>query len=351
MRRTLEAIFRRPLLLLIPILLLPIIGVAFEYYTVPRTYQATASIWALQRYFVVGATGPESDLTSTPAETQATALNEFLQTRTFAMSVAQGIDLAPTLGLSGVANDSQIAQDSIYSDISKHVVATPVAYNLYLISYTNKDPATAQEVVKSVIAKFGSQGPGFSVAGAQNLLTGYQTQLANAQKTLDEAISSETHYAAIHPDVKLGSDPEYELLDTQRLQALTNVQNIQNTINTIQQSIFNTQGTGTNTLFQVIDPPQQPNRPASRTKDYILGGGMGLGIALLACIVYLVIVVRRNRGVYSDRDLQDLVSFPVVMQLPTLTPAAVSLLAKKTVPGQALLTDRKSSANGHVTGS
>ena len=94
MTRTLEAIFRHPLQLLILIILPPIIAVAVAYFMTPRTYQSTASVWALQRYFVIGATGPESNLAAFPAQTQATALTELLQTRTFALAVAQTVLVA-----------------------------------------------------------------------------------------------------------------------------------------------------------------------------------------------------------------------------------------------------------------
>jgi uncharacterized protein involved in exopolysaccharide biosynthesis len=350
-RRTLEAIFRHPLQLLALIVLLPVVGVAVAYFIVPRTYQSTASLWALQRYFVIGSTGPESDLLATPAQTQATALTELLQTRSFVDSIVNGIDLAPTLGLdSTVLNNPQQLEETLVNEISKHVVVTPSTYDLFEISYINRNPRIAQKIVASIITNYGTQSLALSVAEGKNLLANYQTQLANAQDELTKAVTAETQYARSHPNLtqtQLANDPQYALLDTQRLQAQATVQNLLNTINTIQQAI-NTQGTQAGTLFQVIDAPQVPYLPVSRTKNYLIGGGMGLAVALLACVLYLVIVVRRDRGVYSASDLQDFVAFPVIMQLPNLTPAARSLLNSTKIHGQALLTERKSSANGHL---
>lgn len=351
MRRTLEAIFRHPLQLLTLIVLLPIVGVAVAYVMVPRTYQSTASLWALQRYFVIGSTGPESDLLSTPAQTQATALTELLQTRSFVDSVVKGIDLAPTLGLdSTVMNNPQQLEETLFSEISKQTVITPSAYDLFEISYINRNPHIAQQVVASIIANYGTQGLGLSIAEGQNLLVSYQTQLVNAQKNLNDAVTAETQYARAHPNLtqaQLANDPQYALLDAQKMQAQSTVQNLHNTINTIQQAI-NTQGTQSGTLFQVIDAPQIPYLPVSRTKNYLIGGGAGLVIALLACIMYLVIVVRRDRGVYSVDDLQDLVAFPIIMQLPNLTSEAVALLTTTKMHGQTLLAERQGSAHGHL---
>lgn len=351
MRRTLELIFRHPLQLLTLIALLPAIGIAVVYVMVPRTYQSTASLWALQRYFVIGSTGPESDLLSTPAQTQATALTELLQTRSFVDSVVKGIDLASALGLdSAVLNDPQLLEEDLFNEISKHVVVTPSAYNLFEISYANRNPQIAQQIVASVIARYGTQGLALSVVEGQNLLGSYQAQLVTAQKDLNSAVTLETQYARARPGLnqaQLATDPQYALLDAQRVQAQTTVQNLQNTINTIQQSI-STQGTQVETLFQVIDTPQY--LPVSRTKNYLFGGGIGFAVALLASILYLVIMVRRDRGIYSPDDLQGLVAFPIVMQLPNLEPATVSLLTTQKIHGQALLTDGSSRANGHLDG-
>src|SRR5947209_2703031 len=105
-------------------------GVGFAYFYYPHKYQSTASLWAFRRYVIIGATGPESDLSSTPAQTQATALSELLQSRSFALLVAKGTDLAPTLSLSSsVLADPQLLDDALVNDISHNVVVTAQGYN------------------------------------------------------------------------------------------------------------------------------------------------------------------------------------------------------------------------------
>jgi len=352
MRRTLEAIFRHPLRLLILIVLLPIIGVGVAYFVVSKTYQSTASLWALHRYEIIGSTGSESNTLATPAETQATALTELLQTRTFSLSVVKGIDIAPTLNLSSsvMANPKQL-QDALFDEISKKVVVTSGGYNLFEISYTNRNPRVAQQVVRAVVQFYGSQSLGLSVVEGQNLLASYQIQLQNAQQQTDNAVTAEAQYVASHPALTPNtelSDPQYKQLDANRVQTQALVQNIQNTMNTIQQAI-SAQGKAANSLYEVIDAPQIPTTAQSRSKDYMIGGGVGLAIALLADIIYLIILIRRDRAIYSAEDLQNVTAFPIVMQLPTLTPATVSLLATGGVGDRALLIDTKSSSNGHAT--
>src|SRR2546421_7366584 len=148
---------------------------------VPRTYQSTASLWALHRYQVIGVTGPESDLLSTPAQTQATALSELLQSRVFALSVAHATSLSSTLDAS-VQKDPQLRDDALFNEISQHVQVGAQGYNLFTITYVNHNPEVAQQVVQAVIQNFGLQSQGFSVVEGQLLLESYQTELVKAKQ-------------------------------------------------------------------------------------------------------------------------------------------------------------------------
>lgn len=326
MKRTLEALFRHSWQIFLLLMLFPVVGVAVTYVFVPRTYQATASLWALHRYAVIGATGAESDLTATPSQTQATALTDLLQTRSFTQAVTQGIDLAHPLGLgSSVIADPQQLQQALFTEISTHVVVTASGYNLFKLSYINRDPLVAQQIIRAVISNYGSQSLGLSVAEGKDLLTSYQAQLQSVMQTENAAVNAEAQYLQQHPDLassptKQAADPQYQQLEAARVQAQASVETIQNQINTLQQSIGTTGGS-TNTLFQTLDAPQVT--PVSRTKSYLVGGGVGLGVALLADIIFLVLLVRRDRAIYSPSDLEEVVALPVIMRLPRLTAASV----------------------------
>ena len=334
MRRTLEAIFRRPFQLLLLIIVLPVLGVAVAYFVIPRTYQTTATLWALRRYEIIGATGPESDLQATPADTQATALTELLQSQAFALLIAKESNVVSTLNLgSSVLSDPLRLDDALYAEISKHVLAVSDGYNLFTISYANHDPEVAQRVVAAVIKNYGIQSQTFSVAEAQQLLNNYNTQLAKAQQNVNAAVAAELKYAQQHPDLTkadLATDPQYVQLDTQKQQAQTTLQNIQTNISTVNQEMA-AEGSSANSLFQVLDAPVANYVPTSRTKDYLIAGVVGLVVALLACTLYIVILVRRNRAVYTAVELQEASVFPVIMQLPTLAPETLPMLVKRTL--------------------
>jgi len=295
----------------------------------PKMYQSVGSVWAWHRYAVISPTGPESDLNSTPAQTQATALSELLKTRKFALDVVKGIDLASTMNIGeGVKSDTQELDDLLFNEIAANVVVTPQAYQLYTVTYASKNPEIAQKIVLSVIQNFGTQSTNLTAAEGQHLLDNYRAQLKQAQVEQDKALHEQQQYTASHRSLsqaELAADPEYQKLDSASKQAAANTQNIQDQINIIQQSL-GANGNGATTLFEIVDAPQVPQQPLSRTQKYLVGGGAALAIALLADIIYLIILVRRDHSIYSAYDLQDVITLPVLMQLPALTPASAALL-------------------------
>jgi hypothetical protein len=325
--RVLEAFFRHPMQLLLMLIFPIVVGLAIAY-VMPRSYQSSASLWALHRYEIIGATGPESDLQSTPSATQVAALSELLLSRDFTLAVAKSTDLAATMQLTGI--DSQIADDTLSQEVTKHVIVTSRGNNLYEITYTNQNPRVAYQVVAAVIKEYQLQGQGFSVVEGERLLQGYQTQSAQAKSAADTDAKTESQYLTDHPDLtKSGAnplnDPEYALLDAKRLQSQSTLQNLQTTIATISQEIA-TQNTGTGSFFQTLDQPLQPNVAVSRSKNLLVAGGVGAAIGLLACVLYILMLVRRDRALYTALDLQKITGHPVLMQLPQLSQTTIQAI-------------------------
>ncbi len=330
MYRVLEVFFRHPFRVLLMFIMAPAIAIGITYFVAPHTYQAAASLWAYERYTVITAYGTDSNLYVTPAQTQATALTELLHSRSFVLSVVTGINIAPTLNISSsAASNPQTRGDDIFADISKNAVVTPLDYSLYTITYTNTDSRVAQQVVAAIVKQFGIQGVQFTYAQAQRLLQVYQSQLGQARQQANSAVLAEQQYLSGHPELTRPgisplNDPQYAALDQQRLQDQYSVQSIQTSVGTLNQEI-NAQGTNSVSLFKEIDPPLVPGLPLSRTKQFLVDGGIGLAIGLIACIVYMLIMVRRDRAIYISRDLEKFAAMPVLMQLPHLKSAEVGL--------------------------
>jgi uncharacterized protein involved in exopolysaccharide biosynthesis len=316
MMKTIEILFRNKLRLLALLLLPTLVGAAIVL-ALPRQYQASAGLWALHRYEILGATGPESDLTSSPATTQATALTELLGTRSFALAVAYDTDLPQHIGVP--SSDIQSFQDALYAQISSHVLVTAVGYNLFEISYTSSNPQIAGQVVQQVVSHYGTESASQSTAEGEQLLLSYQSQLTDAQKVADTATKQATEYLQAHQltPVTAQLDPGYQSLSAQADQARAALSNVQNNINTINQYLP-TLSTGSSGLDTTLDAPVVPTRPESRTKSFLLGGGIGLALGLLVAIGYLLILMRLDQSIYSPVDMLGITPYPVLVQVPRL---------------------------------
>lgn len=325
MRRTLEAIFRHQLQLAI-MMIVPILIALAVVMLQPRAYEASTTLWALQRYSVIGATGPEADLTATPASTQATALQELLQTRSFSLSVANETQLASTYPASTRDNVNTL-NDALFSEISKNVRVTPSGYNLYQVVYDNKNPQIAQQVIAAVVDRFGAEASQFSVVEAKQLLLTYAGQLNQAKTTSTNATEAASKYLATHPASTAQNDPVYSQLLIQAQADQANVLNLQATIAQINQQLA-TVGNGSGGLYSVIDAPAVGDKPVSRLKTLLLGGGIGLAVALLGCTIYLVMLLRQDHTAQASTDLRRVTTYPVLLEIPYLPATTMSLPAE-----------------------
>lgn len=322
MTKVIEILFRNKGKL-VALLLLPVLVSGVIVFFLPRSYQATARLWALQRYAVISATGIESDIQSTEAMTQATALNEFLQTKTFDLAVAKDTDLAKHVGVP--QSDTQNLQDALYAEISTHVVVTPSSQYLFSITYTNANPLVAMQVVKAVITHYSIESAAYATAEGAQLLSSYQGQLTTAQQQAESATQKAVDYFQAHnlTATTSQSDPQYQALSQQALQAQTALAAIKTNINTINQSLASLESG----LFKTVDAPTLPTKPEARTKSLLLGGGVGLAIGLLGCIGYLLILVRLDQSIYSTADIPAITDYPVLIQIPRLPRRSTAWIA------------------------
>lgn len=324
MQRSLEIIFRRPFRLLALLIVLPLISLVVPF-ALPRTYETSSSLWALRRFEIIGATGAETNLNATPAETQAAALNELLQSKAFTHNVADGTGLAETMD-AGTQDDPNKLDAAIFAELSHGVRVTPVNYNLYTIIYDNRSASVAQKVVAQVIKLYSSQSVDFATVEGNRFLDAYKSQLDQAKKDADKAAAAEADFLAQHPSLR-GTDllvnPTYGLLHAQTLQTQAAITDLQNKIATLNLEVSRIT-TGTDSLFTVLDQPVVANKPVSLSKSLLIAGGIGLSAAILACVLYVTLLLRRERTVYSAMDLRKLTMYPVLVQFPKLAPKATA---------------------------
>ncbi len=344
MKRTLEAIFQRHIQLLILIILLPLMGLVVAL-LLPRSYQTTARLWAWHpiQDVTVASQGssaanqeidPQTQAPITPAQSQVNTLSQYLQTHDFDLAVAKRTALAARLGLD--TNAQVIPQqrlNALFQDIFSHVKVSVLggqSHNLFTVSYTNQDPQVAQQVVEAVIQLYDSQVRSFALIQGQKLLDPYQKQLADALLDADKVNKAIAQYILNHPSLTgdaLLSDSQYQSLVNQVTREQSYISSIQSTIATLNQAI--SQNASPGSVFKVLDAPA--TQLLSRTTSFLIAGAVGLCIALLACVIYIFIVMRSDRAVYTAHDLQKVTALPVVTQLPHLSSETVPLLVNGSI--------------------
>jgi len=315
MTKVLEILFRNKLRLA-ALLLLPVLVSGVVVFFLPRSYQATARLFANRRYAVIGATGPESDLQSTPATTQATALTGFLQIESFDVAVAKDTGLAKQMNVP--SSDQQRLDDALYAEISTHVSVTGASIKLNVVTYSNKDPVVAMKVVKAVVDQYREQSTVYATTTGQQALSSLQGQITTAQNVLLSATQRATQYLHDHGftanSTAAQNDPQYQALASAVQQASTNLTNIQNNYNGMAAAVAEL----SQPLFLTVDAPIVPTQPESRVKSLLVGGAVGLVIGLLAAIGYFLILVRLDQSVYSSADMPAITDYPVLIQIQKL---------------------------------
>ncbi|HEV2461794.1 MAG TPA: hypothetical protein VGS80_25840, partial [Ktedonobacterales bacterium] len=277
-----------------------------------------AGLKALQRYTVSDLAGlKEANFQETPAQTQVDALEDNLTSASFDLAVAQGTGLLDQAH-AAVGTDLAAVTDAVAGDLSAHVLVAATGINHYTITYTNKDAAVALAVVQSLITQWTAEAPTFAALSGQKLLSDETARLATDQQALDAALSAERAYAQAHPGSTVANDPTYALLAGNTSQAQTTVTNEHDALTNLQVAVA--QIDASTNLFQVSDPPQPPYRPVSRTKTLVVGGGAGLLVGLLAAALYLVLLLRRYRGLYGAADVRGAgITVPVILEVPRLS--------------------------------
>ncbi len=199
MRRALEIIFRQQWRFLLLVTLLPALSLAIGFF-IPRPYQASTSIWAANRYDVTNATWVSQWYTilgvanEIPAQAQADALTELLNTRAFALQVANATDLPKQMSTA----TPQQRDDALYADISHSVTVAAAGNNLVVITCTNADAHIALQVVGATVQVFAKASQQLAMQAGQELLTTDQKQLSALQNAANDAEANLKAYAAAH---------------------------------------------------------------------------------------------------------------------------------------------------------
>jgi hypothetical protein len=309
-------------LLLIPILVLP----AAEFSQVRHAgtgFVASMNIYVQQT--AASSTTANGNTWSTLAQIEAANVNQWLQSPTFCLNVAEGSSSYSKL--LKVLPDPKL---SVTTDLQKNVSVTATGDNLVSIAYSSQDPALAVQVVQSVLtnATTSMQMSHGRVASVNKAY--YQSQLYNAEATERTSAQQLAAYMQQHGvsstnlDAQMASDPTLALLynqdktNQQTVSALQ--QNVQAVVaqSSLPATLVNQDG------YYIADPPTATYVSPSRKKE-LMPVGIALALGLLLAGAFLVVMTAVDRTFRRPADV------PLLLELPVLAVVPLSMaLAGKT---------------------
>jgi uncharacterized protein involved in exopolysaccharide biosynthesis len=311
--RAVEILFRHKLLIILPLAVVLCATTALAARPQPVRWQAFASVWV----------DPYKPLTTddrlNTAASQALLINDFIHTRTFAISVLKQTQLAPLL-------DNPAAQQSVIAQFQGWT-HTASSGSFIIISATTPDPDLSLKLTQAVLGSFQDILQGQSDSQAQAALNVYGTALKQAQDDLTKSQSDLAAYLAAHPDLTRAGpdDAGRTALDPAYSNLVNAVSFNQSNYNSLQQrltSIEQTAAAGREGLpftFTLVDEPQRPIYPIQTSRlGLIKLPAIGLVVGLILSGGFAALLVLTNRAALGAPDIEATFSQPVLGEIRPL---------------------------------
>jgi uncharacterized protein involved in exopolysaccharide biosynthesis len=299
--RFLRTLVKHWYLYLIPIIIIPILVTVYGFDKL-TLYTSTAKLWVEKPVLLTAdQTGWNPYLT--PAENEATQMQQLLAFQSFVVAVAAKTDLAQRYNLNTDAGKAQA-----YVRITSEVTIAPLGAgpNALLLSVSDKEPHLAQQIASTLLTYYQSYYQTHRQRTDQQALTFDQGQLQSASGAVAQDTTRIQEYCQQHLD-SCGSansvDPVLAQLQEQLTQDKQAESDLKTQVNTLARDILETT-TVSSTFFTVMDPPLLPTKPSLEKKKLLTtytGGGLAAALALVALIVF--IRTQLDRKVYAEEDL------------------------------------------------
>ncbi|HET7486291.1 MAG TPA: hypothetical protein VFJ85_00070 [Acidimicrobiales bacterium] len=303
MRRFVQAFFRHPVLLILPILIAPVVSLLYSS-RAPKVYTASMSLWC-----DTPVPNPSSIFTSdnAPATGQQSILTELLSTRTFLTKVAEAGPWKAS-----IAGKPQAAVDSVIWNLGAHVGVHTTGRHILVISTVGPDPTFARDLAKAVGDAYVADVNETQQARAKSSLGFYDVQAGEAAKALAEAQSKLNEYVASHQ----GAGPLGVVGDVQASQLSQDVSSAkaqyeEATLNasTARLGLTNVSDSG---LLRIYDEARAADAPVSRKKQIVFGGVAGLFGGAMVSFMALLLLVLADQSVRGAGDIESIPGMEVV---------------------------------------
>lgn len=304
MRRYVQAFFRHPILLMLPLVLALTVSLGYEL-RAPRSYQAGMTMWC--DLPVPNQSSIFSGTTDMPATSQAAVLTELLQTRDFLARVAKE---GPWAGY--VASHPGAAADTELFKLAADVAVTTPGPHIMAVATKGATPSDALALAKGVGDAYLADLSDTQRTRAQASVGYYQLQVTDAAKTLADAQSKLQAYLATNQtNGPLGAIADATV--TQLTQAVSVAQtNYDQASGLLTNAGVSLASVGDSGVVKVLDTPSTNGLPVSRKKKIILGLVAGIVAGAMVSLFFLLVLVAGDRSVHGAGEIEDLLGMQVV---------------------------------------
>jgi uncharacterized protein involved in exopolysaccharide biosynthesis len=320
--KVLEAFFRHVLLIVLPVVVIPMIVVAWVFSTPPQ-YEAQAGVW-VERPAYLNYSGEELTRYLPPAKVQLDRLSELMRTRSFTTDVVKDTPLASYLRAPG----GEVALDQIFArdfDIFQN------GDHLLVIRFRAEESGVALSLVNAIVEQFRSRASADRSAQAQLAISFYQARLTDSDGTLGQARSDLAKYLAANPDIEAALaksgldvarlDPGFADLQRRVDAALRNDDGARSALQSAQFD-YASSVQGDALGFRVVDAAgvsDTPSRQLKKALVYPLAAVIG-GVVLSAGLLMLFAL-----SDHSVRSLADLAPDSVILGvMPSMKPTSLA---------------------------
>src|SRR5579859_1380918 len=339
MTRYLEVFFRYKIALA-SLMLVSLVVSTGVVMVMPRNYQSTASLW-----FDHNPIPDDSALAAamTPADQATAAFHEMLNTRDFDIKVGRRGPLARYYETTGNFPKSDpvtpiihwieqkpeptgatrlaMVDNGIVLTLQKYVVITPTQPRVVGLSFDFSDPDVAAGTLQAFIEQFSEQVKASALITAQSTLDFYDTQASAQLVAVQAADAALTKYVVAHPALQnpqyAAIDPTYTGLQQTRDLANQDYVALLKKVDQAKLDVARLQQPGPYG-FRIVDPPQRPIGSNGLLKSVLfgVGGGIGVGLLLIAVICFLLVVA--DDSIVRGSDLQRRLGARVIGEVPLL---------------------------------
>lgn len=305
MRRYVEAFFRHPILLVLPVILA--VGASASYVArQPEVYRGGLTFWC-DTPIPNPSSMFDDRLGSAPAEKQRALLTELLQTQTFLTRVARAGPWAEELDRRSPAD-----AERLLLWLATRVGVSATGPHVLTVSTTGATPAAAADLGRAIGVAYVAQVNETQEARAKASLGFYRSDLDQASKNLSEARARLTQQvSALQGGGPLGvaGDAALAQVTQQVSTAQANYEKAKANVAAAEAGLSITSDSG---AVRVLDEPDASTTPMARRKKLVLAGVAGAFAGAMVSFVALLIMVLGDRAVHTPSDVERILRMPVV---------------------------------------